>query len=130
MSRACARWRRSRDYLTVNISSPNTPGLRDLQDEGELRELLAAVEEARPRRTAGVPQGRARPRRPAITSGSSAPRSTIGIDALIVANTTVSRPPLRSRHAGEAGGLSGEPLKALALDALRAFRARAAAKCR
>ena len=44
------------------------------------------------------------------------------VDALIVANTTVSRPPLKSRHAEEAGGLSGEPLKPLALDALRAFR--------
>jgi dihydroorotate dehydrogenase len=45
-----------------------------------------------------------------------------GIDALIVANTTVSRPTLKSRHAGEVGGLSGAPLKPLALDALRAFR--------
>ena len=45
-----------------------------------------------------------------------------GIDAIIVANTTVSRPPLRSRHGGEAGGLSGEPLRNLALEALRNFR--------
>jgi dihydroorotate dehydrogenase len=45
-----------------------------------------------------------------------------GIDAIIVSNTTVSRPPLRSKHAGEAGGLSGAPLKAVALDALRRFR--------
>src|SRR5204863_9269644 len=44
------------------------------------------------------------------------------IDALIVSNTTVSRPPLQSRHAHETGGLSGEPLRALALDALRKFR--------
>src|SRR5205085_10158174 len=45
-----------------------------------------------------------------------------GIDAIIVSNTTVSRPPLRSKHAGEAGGLSGVPLKGLALDALRKFK--------
>jgi len=45
------------------------------------------------------------------------------IDALIVSNTTVSRPPLKSRFAGEQGGLSGEPLKGLALKALREFRA-------
>jgi dihydroorotate dehydrogenase len=45
-----------------------------------------------------------------------------GIDALIVGNTTVSRPPLKSRHAGEAGGLSGQPLKSLALESLRQFR--------
>ena len=44
------------------------------------------------------------------------------LDALIVSNTTISRPPLRSRHAGEAGGLSGAPLQPLALDALRDFR--------
>jgi dihydroorotate dehydrogenase len=46
-----------------------------------------------------------------------------GIDAVIVANTTVSRPPLRSRYGGETGGLSGAPLKSLALKALRNFRA-------
>jgi dihydroorotate dehydrogenase len=45
-----------------------------------------------------------------------------GIDAIIVANTTVSRPPLKSRYANEQGGLSGTPLKPLALEALRKFR--------
>src|SRR5205085_3286255 len=44
------------------------------------------------------------------------------IDALIVANTTTTRPPLKSRYAAQAGGLSGEPLKGIALDALRKFR--------
>lgn len=111
------------DYLTVNISSPNTPGLRGLQDEGALAELLSAVHEARledgppiflkvaPDLEADDPK---RIVRAAIDSK---------IDALIVANTTVSRPALRSRYAGEAGGLSGAPLKPLALHALRAFRA-------
>ena len=109
-------------YLAINISSPNTPGLRGLQDEGALGELLSAVRESR---TAGGPPvflkvapdlGDGDPERIA--------RAAIdhGIDALIIANTTVSRPPLKSRHAGETGGLSGEPLKALALDALRRFR--------
>jgi dihydroorotate dehydrogenase len=46
-----------------------------------------------------------------------------GIDGLIVANTTISRPLLQSRYGDEAGGLSGAPLKSLALDQLRAFRA-------
>ena len=50
------------DYLTVNISSPNTPGLRALQDKGALDELLAAVIEARGAGAAGVPEGRARSR--------------------------------------------------------------------
>ena len=111
------------DYLTVNISSPNTPGLRDLQAGGELLELLAAVKDAR---LIGGPPIFLKVA-PDLADGDHERivRAAMdsGIDALIVANTTVSRPPLRSRHAGEAGGLSGEPLKALALDALRRFRA-------
>ena len=110
------------DYLTVNISSPNTPGLRDLQSGGELAELLAAVREAR---TPGLPVFLKVA--PDLESGDHRRivRAAIdhGIDALIVANTTLSRPPLRSRDAGQAGGLSGRPLKTLALDQLRAFRA-------
>ena len=110
------------DYLTVNISSPNTPGLRDLQAGGELVELLAAVAEARLPdvpiflKVAPdlAPGDHDRIVRAALDSG---------IDALIVANTTLSRPPLHSRYAAEAGGLSGAPLKSLALDQLRRFRA-------
>ena len=114
------------DYLTINISSPNTPGLRQLQDEGELRALLSAVREARP--AIGPPVFL----KLAPDLGQGEPRQIVraaldhGIDALIVSNTTVTRPALKSRHAGEAGGLSGAPLKALALDALRRFRSEAA----
>src|SRR6185503_13394499 len=50
------------------------------------------------------------------------------VDALIVSNTTVSRPPLKSRFAGEQGGLSGAPLKPLALKALRNFHAASGGK--
>ena len=109
-------------FLTVNISSPNTPGLRGLQDAGALEELLAAIGAARPEGGPPVFLKVA----PDLTAGDPERivRAAIdhGIDALIVANTTVSRPPLKSRQAGEAGGLSGEPLKLLALDALRRFR--------
>ena len=112
---------RHADYLTVNISSPNTPGLRDLQAGGELVELLAAVSEAR---VAGIPVFLKVA--PDLESGDHERivRAAIdgGVDALIVANTTLSRPPLRSRYAGEAGGLSGMPLRQLALDQLRRFR--------
>ena len=107
-------------YLTINISSPNTPGLRGLQDEGALDELLAAIQESR----AGKPVFL----KVAPDLGERDPerivRSALDhrIDALIVANTTISRPPLRSRHASEAGGLSGAPLKTIALEALRQFR--------
>lgn len=108
------------DYLTINISSPNTPGLRGLQDEGALEDLLAAVQEVRSKKpiflkVAPDLDGRDPERivRAAINHG---------IDAIIVSNTTTSRPPLRSKHAGESGGLSGAPLKPLALDAVRKFR--------
>ena len=110
------------DYLTMNISSPNTPGLRALQGQGELDTLLSAVKSVR---GAGGPPvflkvapdlGKGDPERIV--------RSALdhGVDALIVANTTVSRPPLKSGDAGEQGGLSGAPLKPLALEALKQFR--------
>jgi len=111
------------DYLTVNISSPNTPGLRALQAGGELAELLDAVRSARAKSGPPVFLKVA----PDLDSGDHERimRAAIdhGIDALIVANTTVSRPTLSSRHKGESGGLSGRPLKALALAQLRLFRA-------
>jgi dihydroorotate dehydrogenase len=107
-------------YLTVNISSPNTPGLRGLQEEGELRELLAAVEEVRTNKPIFLKVA------PDLVAGDHERivRAALDhhVDALIVANTTVSRPLLKSRHADEIGGLSGAPLKALALEALRSFR--------
>jgi len=110
------------DYLTINISSPNTPGLRQLQDEGALRALLAAIGEAR---TVGGPPVFLKV---APDLGDGEPDQIVrialqhNVDALIVANTTTSRPPLRSRYSSETGGLSGEPLKSLALEALRRFR--------
>jgi dihydroorotate dehydrogenase len=110
-------------YLTINISSPNTPGLRQLQDEGALRALLSAVAEARD------PKGPPVFLKVAPDLGEGEPDQIVraaiqhGIDAIIVANTTVSRPRLKSRYADEQGGLSGVPLKGLALKALRDFRA-------
>jgi len=112
-------------YLTMNISSPNTPGLRQLQDEGALRALLSAVAEARD------PKGPPIFLKVAPDLGAGEPDQIVrvaiqhGIDAIIVANTTVSRPALKSRFAVEPGGLSGEPLKSPALKALRDFRAAA-----
>ncbi|HEX8222296.1 MAG TPA: quinone-dependent dihydroorotate dehydrogenase [Allosphingosinicella sp.] len=109
------------DYLTVNVSSPNTPGLRGLQDAGALAELLAAVGEAR----AGVSVFLkvAPDLEPGAIEDVARAAIDAGVDALIVGNTTLSRPPLRSKHGGEAGGLSGAPLKGLALQRLKDFRA-------
>lgn len=109
-------------YLTINISSPNTPGLRQLQDKGALKALLEAVNEARPK------DGPPIFLKVAPDLGEGEPDQIVrvamqhDVDALIVANTTVSRPALKSRHAAEQGGLSGAPLKTLALKALRDFR--------
>jgi dihydroorotate dehydrogenase len=110
------------DYLTVNISSPNTPGLRDLQAAAALDELLAAVAEARGGRQPPVFLKVAPDLAPAEIGDIAEAAIRHGVDALIVANTTLSRPVLSSRHAGEGGGLSGRPLKALALERLRDFR--------
>jgi dihydroorotate dehydrogenase len=110
------------DYLTVNISSPNTPGLRDLQADGELAELLGAI--AADRRPGDPPVFLKVAPDLAARDHARIVRAAIdhGVAALIVANTTIARPPLSSRHAGEAGGLSGAPLRDLALDQLRRFR--------
>jgi len=101
-------------YFTINISSPNTPGLRDLQHAQALDDLLARAIEAR---------DRARTRKPVLLK--IAPDLTLAdlddvvgvarkrrLDGMIVGNTTVTRPPsLRDRAtAKEAGGLSGRPL--------------------
>jgi dihydroorotate dehydrogenase len=109
-------------YLAVNISSPNTPGLRALQDEGALTALLDAVMEARG--SSGPPVFLKVA--PDLESADVEAIARIAIDkklgALIVSNTTIARPPLGSRHASEAGGLSGAPLRELALERLRQFR--------
>lgn len=109
-------------YLTINISSPNTPGLRGLQDKGELTALLDAVSEVRA--LDGPPiflklapdlEAKAIDDVIAVAIGK--------VDALIIGNTTISRPALTSRYAGEAGGLSGKPLASLARQRLMNFRA-------
>ncbi|HEX2762508.1 MAG TPA: quinone-dependent dihydroorotate dehydrogenase [Allosphingosinicella sp.] len=110
------------DYLTVNISSPNTPGLRALQEEGALRALLDAVTEARGAAGPPIFLKVAPDLDPAEIDAVARSAIEGGVAALIVGNTTVSRPALRSNSASEGGGLSGAPLKALALERLRDFR--------
>ncbi|MDE2435028.1 MAG: quinone-dependent dihydroorotate dehydrogenase [Sphingomonadales bacterium] len=110
-------------YLAVNISSPNTPGLRALQDESALTGLLDAVLDAR---GPGGPPVFLKVA-PDLEPSDIDAIARIAIDkrlgALIVSNTTISRPPLRSSNADEVGGLSGTPLRDLAQQRLRDFRA-------
>lgn len=107
------------DYFTVNISSPNTPGLRALQGREALDDLLGRVAEAR---TTPAPvflkiaPDLTQAEIAMIVEAALAHR----IDALIVSNTTLDRPDsLTSPHRAEAGGLSGTPLTGKALAALR-----------
>jgi dihydroorotate dehydrogenase len=110
------------DYLAVNISSPNTPGLRALQNHGALDTLLSAIAGARLKGGPPVFLKVA----PDLEKGDPdrIVRAALdhGIDAIIVSNTTVSRPALKSRYGREQGGLSGAPLRQMALETLRLFR--------
>lgn len=108
-------------FITLNISSPNTPGLRGLQDAA-LPELLAAAASARG--PAGPPLFlKVAPDLDDAQVDSIAEAvSAAPVAALIVGNTTLERPPtLLSRHAAEAGGLSGRPLRPLAQAMLARF---------
>ncbi len=108
------------DYVTINISSPNTPGLRDLQHGAALDELLAACTEARgetPLYLKVAPDLDA-----AAIDGVVRAAIANRLDAIIMGNTTISRPALRSPQAGETGGLSGAPLTALARQRLADVR--------
>jgi dihydroorotate dehydrogenase len=139
------------DYVVVNVSSPNTPGLRDLQAVSSLRPLLTAV------RAALDGQGRPRrePRGPEAANGETAAAGRrvpllvkiapdladddvdaiadlaveLGLDGIIATNTTIARPDLVSDPAlvtaAGAGGLSGVPLRPRALEVLRRLHARA-----
>jgi dihydroorotate dehydrogenase len=108
-------------YLAVNISSPNTPGLRALQDESALTGLLDAVLEARGEEGPPVFLKVAPDLEPADIDAIARIAIDKRLGALIVSNTTISRPPLRSPHAGEGGGLSGAPLRDPAQQRLRDF---------
>ncbi len=105
------------DYFTINVSSPNTPNLRELQKPEALDELLARVLHAREEATASC--GRKPVLLKIAPDLSSAELDDIvrvararGVDGMIVCNTTVARPKAvqGAKHGGEAGGLSGRPL--------------------
>ena len=105
------------DYVVLNVSSPNTPGLRRLQDEGRLRELLSAIVHA----NNGRSSSRGRPRVPILLKIAPdlgfaqidavlAVATDHGLDGLVATNTTLARPGVLAGVAEE-GGLSGAPLR-------------------
>ena len=125
------------DYFTVNISSPNTPGLRDLQSGAALDELLERLATAR--REVEMTDPRLRPRPMFLKVAPDLDHLQIisicdavarhGFDGIIAGNTTLSRPDtLRSKLKGEAGGLSGAPLMSLSTRILADFHACAAGR--
>jgi dihydroorotate dehydrogenase len=113
------------DYVTVNVSSPNTPGLRDLQERHALEELVTRLAAAN--RTGGHDKPILVKIAPDLDPGALEAIVGIardhGVAGLIVSNTTIARDGIASPLAAEAGGLSGAPLRERSDDMLRRTRA-------
>jgi dihydroorotate dehydrogenase len=126
-AKGVARFARIADYLTVNVSSPNTPGLRDLQQEEALKRLLGAVLTVRGKSPVRVPVflKLAPDLDPAALDSIARVIADTDLDGLIVSNTTISRDPVAGlENAEEKGGLSGKPLFDLATIRLAQMRQR------
>ncbi|HUO93623.1 MAG TPA: quinone-dependent dihydroorotate dehydrogenase [Rhizomicrobium sp.] len=118
-------------YVTVNVSSPNTPGLRGLQNKSELEHLLALLTNARA--TGGLRVPLLLKIAPDIDPNAADDIAQVtlasGIEGLIVSNTTIARPAsLKSPYAQQSGGLSGAPLFSPSTALLRAMRQRVGAR--
>jgi len=107
------------DYLAVNVSSPNTPGLRDLQATAPLRAVLAQASQVANERGQKPVLVKLSPDLDsnALSEAASVAEGE-GAAGIIATNTTINRPELASAAAGETGGLSGRPVARLALSAL------------
>ncbi len=114
-------------YIAVNVSSPNTPGLRGLQNRDELERLLALLTETRARSGTRTPLllKIAPDINPSTADDIAQVSLASGIEGMIVSNTTIARPPsLKSAQAGQSGGLSGAPLFGPSTALLKAMRQR------
>jgi dihydroorotate dehydrogenase len=118
---ACARALAAHaDYLVCNVSSPNTPGLRNLQGREQLRDLLKRVRDAIATKPVPLVVKIAPDASDDDLDDIVSVCRDLRMDGIIIGNTTLSRPAsLRSSRKGETGGLSGAPLAALATDVLR-----------
>ena len=122
------------DYFTINISSPNTPGLRDLQNENAMDELLGRIAEARAELTGDKPSFPMFLKvAPDLDHGEIEriveQARMYGMNAIIISNTTIARPDtLQSQFKGEGGGLSGAPLFEPSTEILKEFYAAAQGK--
>lgn len=111
------------NYIAINISSPNTPGLRGLQSPKELQQLLGRLNDARAKQKKQVPMLL----KIAPDLGDEELRDIArcceggSVDGVIVSNTTLSRPSLVSKCGTETGGLSGRPLRSLSTRQLAKF---------
>ncbi len=127
---ACLRrLHRYADYITANISSPNTKNLRELQNETALKELLGKLAIARD--DLAQTEGRRAPMLLKISPDIGAAQVPVivalakahGVDGLIASNTTLDRDRVAGHaHAAEGGGLSGQPLRARAQALIAALR--------
>jgi dihydroorotate dehydrogenase len=117
------------DYLVINVSSPNTPGLRALQDRAALDGLVARVQAALPERPVPLLVKIAPDMAAEDLADIAAVAAARGLAGIIVSNTTIARPEgLRGAARGEAGGLSGRPLFARSTEVLRDLRRLTAGK--
>jgi dihydroorotate dehydrogenase len=108
------------DYLVCNVSSPNTPGLRNLQGRAQLTELIQRVQEAIADKKVPLLVKIAPDVSEEDLDDIVSVARALRIDGLIVGNTTLSRPPsLQSSRKGETGGLSGAPLMSLSTEVLK-----------
>ncbi len=108
------------DYITVNVSSPNTPGLRDLQERSALEGLVSRIAEVnRAQRTPRPVLVKVAPDLDDAALDAIVDLASEHAQGIIISNTTLSREGLRSPHRDEAGGLSGRPVRSRSTDMIR-----------
>lgn len=121
--RSFARLADLADYVVINVSSPNTPGLRELQEEDALRRVLMAVMDENARRSRALPV--LLKLAPDLGDDAAHRAAEVAIDAglrgLVISNTTLSREGLTSAVPEGSGGVSGRPLFARSTEMLRAL---------